>query len=186
MTVLTTSVPNVIDAILHKIRGLAVCDPKTGCQVLDGPPPGPETPDLYVTIGGDVDPTIDGQQDWMSLGAVPGTAPALDERYLLNGYIYAYCGGADDGSGLASSDAQKTARDSAYAVFAAIEAALRVDPCLIAETGVFPNGRGLGTGWVGMNQHRLEQTDPEDDRSSYGRYVTIRFSLAVFHRLYSA
>ena len=185
MTTQVTSVPNVIDALLSKIRALtAVTGAQPPVLVYDGPP-GPDEPDLYVTVGGGTEVVSDGRQTVASLGSAATKPASFDENYAISGWVYSFVGGGDDAGVAGVSDAQKTARDNAYTIFEAISTAIQNDPTLAAETSVFPDGNGLASGWINVEDHRLEQTNPDDDKSAFGRWAFVHWTVRVHKRLYT-
>lgn len=110
----TTSVPDVIDRLLALARALPECAPPV--LVADGYP-GTTLPDRLVTIGGLVTPTADGVADWSALGAQRRT-----EDYEVEVTISCWSGG--------TSVDQKAARDQAYGIFNALDAAVQGDVSL--------------------------------------------------------
>lgn len=183
----TTSIPNVIDALLTKWRGLAVKVAGVDSLIVFDGMPGSYLPDTFACVGGLPGNTVNGAQDWASLGAAyTGTPASRDEKYTITCYARSYVGGSDDAGGTGFSDAQKTARDNAFAVVSVLEDAVRTDPVLRNVTSVFPDGQGLKTGWLSFGtRYDVEQT-PEDDASAEkGRWANVIFEVAVYKRLYS-
>lgn len=183
MTVLVTSIPTVIDALLKQWRALAMTDTNGApVQIFDGYP-GPNIPDTFVQIGGFGPVTAEGTQDWQSLGVAQGTTtgpPTRDEHYDIECLVSSYAGGTD---AAAVTNAQQTARTNCYTILTSIEQAVRQDPKLATPIG----GLGLGTGWVSFGDRiRLEQSYPEstDHSVELGRMATFVFSISVYHRLY--
>ena len=173
MAVSTSSYDVVLDALIAMLRALPSTSGNPPVAVYDGPP-GPNEPDLFVSIAGNGE-TIGGPQEWASLGGTTG-APARDEHYVIDGFVFSIVGG-DNVSGVTGiSDAQKSARDAAYVIFHDFESALRLDPKLSGT---------LRDGWAGIADHRLVQTDPEDPKSQMGRYVVLTFQVGVTNRLHS-
>src|SRR5450631_2408544 len=140
MTIQTSLVPHVIDALITKFQTMSIAglvdsqgNPIQTLPVYDGyPGPSWETP--FVAVGGAAGPTARSRQAWMSLGQnMPG--PAKDERGEIYCMAKAIAGGdgwTGDGTG---ADAQKAARDNAYVIVAAAEAALRSDVQLLGLGG---------------------------------------------------
>jgi hypothetical protein len=186
VTVLTTSIPHAIDAILALVRALNMKVDNDPIEIFDGLA-GPNVPDIFVQIGGVEQVTADGTQQWHSLGSTPGIAPPRDENYQIRCGVFAYIGGADADVSTAS-DAQKAARDIAFTVLAAIETGLRTNPKLLsADAGAdgLIDG-GLGTGWVEFGGHlQLEETTRDDPEAGKGRRAVVLFEIGVFKRLFS-
>lgn len=185
MTILTTSIPDAIDAVLALIRALNLSVGGDPLEVFDGLP-GPQTPDNFVQIGGIEQHTASAVQDWMSLGSTNGLAPARDEKYTIGCGVFCYVGGADAGTS-STSDAQKAARDNAFTVVRDIETGLRQNPKLASATaGDGLISGGLGTGWVAFgDQIELQQTVREDPEAGKGRRAVVLFGITIFKRLYS-
>lgn len=186
MTVLTTSIPSVIDAVCALIRGLNLTVDNDPVEVFDGLA-GPNIPDVYVQVGGIEQTAVTGAQAWHSLGAANGVAPAREERYEINCGVFAYVGGTD-ASNAGASDAQKTARDLAFTIVDAIESALRTNPKLATVTagdGLLP-GNGLGTGWVEFGGRiDLEETTAADPKADMGRRANVVFNIGIYKVLFS-
>lgn len=148
-----TTIFDVVDYLVATIT--AACPPPT--VVYDGFP-GLNRPDVLVSVGGSVDPTIDNAETWASLGA-----KSKDENYTVNCYVSAYVGGGEPTD-------QKVARDAAKTAFNAIELAIRADTTL--------GGHVLVGGIDGV---RLEQTD--DTTASDGRIAEIHFVVRCMARI---
>ncbi len=173
MTVVVSSFPDVVDALLSKIRGLAaVTGAVPPVTVYDGFS-GPNVPDVFVQVGGEAEPTADGAQDWAVLGDFD-----RDERYVVNCYVFAFVGGSDDSGTSGAGDAQKTARDRAFVIVHAIETALRSDPTLA-------NGGTALVTWCGFgNPHfTVEQSDETDPDLAKGRKCRVAFGVEIYKRL---
>jgi len=185
MTILTTSIPDAIDAAVALVRALNLTVGGDPLEVFDGFP-GPNAPDNFVQIGGLEQTATSATQEWMSLGSTNGLAPARDEKYTINCATCCYVGGSD-ADGTSTSDAQKSARDNAFTIVRAIEVGIRENPKLASATaGDGLISGGLGTGWVAFGDHiELQQTDAQDPRAGMGRKAVVLWDLAIFKRLYS-
>lgn len=188
MTIQTSLVPHLIDALISKFSTMTVTgltdssgNPMQTLPVYDGYP-GPNFEDAFVCVGGLPQPTARSRQTWMSLGQnMPG--PAKDEKGEIYCMAMAAAGGdgwTGDGTG---ADAQKIARDNAYAIVAAAENALRSDLTLLGLGGAAAGVPLLGTGWCGVLAGDLRQTDESDSAS--GRYAVVDFTVDWFTRLRS-
>lgn len=179
MPTVTTTMPTVIDGLLALFRGLDAVTSDKQAAVFDGLP-GPQVPEKFIQVGG-VDPiTGDGAQDWASLGVASG-APSRDENYTISVYVSCYVGGAGaDQSDIA--DAQKTARDNAFTLVAAMEAGLRADPVLATTLG----SPFATTGWISWGGRvQLEETTMDSPDADLGRRAVVAIEIGVFARLYS-
>lgn len=186
MTIQVTSIPDALDAILALIRALNLKVENDPVEVFDGLA-GPNVPDVFVQVGGIDQTAVDGDQEWHSFGSPAGIAPNRDERYRINCGVFAYVGGADAGESSAS-DAQKSARDIAFTILAAIERGLRENVKLeSADNGA--DGLivgGLNVGWVEFGGHMsLEETTRNDPEAGKGRRAVVLFEVGVFKRLSS-
>lgn len=193
MTVHVTAVPNVIDALLTKFRGLSVAITDAEGNVLPKTPivfdglPVAGLDDVIVSVGGGPDPTGESHQTWGALGQ-PGSvggAPARDETAIIRCYASSYVGGADEDGAASPNDAQKAARDNAYAIVKAAEVSLRNDPQLLGLGGAAVGVPLLGTGWISVTTGTLHQTKDTDPNASIGRVATVEFFVEYFSRLYS-
>lgn len=171
-----SSIPAVIDYLLATLRALSiVTNPTTPVQVFDGFP-GPSIPDDFVAIGGGSFPTANGPEDWAAIGALK-----RDEDYLVEIAISAYRGGSSDSNNpLDSSNAQKTARDRAFAIWSAIDGAVRGTQ---AKVTLGPPGSPTINMWSGITDITVEQTDVNDPNALMGRRCTIVFYLHVRNRI---
>lgn len=183
MAVQTTVYPDVVDALLLMFRTLALASPTDGVPVpvYDGFS-GPGYPNLFVQIGGEPEPVGDGRQEWISLGSSNGGVPASrDEFVSIHCYVYSVIGGDDDLAQDGASDAQKTARDNAFFVVRAIEAALRNDVFL--ANGGTPVLRSAAWASFGESHFVVNQTGPDDDTRF--RACRVDFDVSYRNRLYS-
>lgn len=180
-TVQTSATTAVLDGLLSTFRAMAATTGNPPVTVYDGEP-GEQPEDLFIQIGGGLsDVTATAQQDWRSLGISGGAAPTRDERGTITCYASAWVGGVDAGT-LSTSDAQKTARDQAFALVAACEVAVRDDPKLTIPIG----GSGLGTGWISFGTRiELVQPDSQDPELSKGRRAVVVFDIEWYTYLYS-
>jgi hypothetical protein len=176
-----TTYPTFVDQLLGKIRALPQCAPPV--FVYDGIQ-GPNSPDLYVAVGGMSEPTEEGTVEWAELGA-----DAQWEDYEVQSYIYSWVGGDDNfGQGSngndAVNDAQKTARDNAFTVYNAINAALLADVNFylsnLAAGGTMPLVQ-----WCNISKKTLLQTPAaaDGDTGQRGRAARIDFSIYVRARI---
>ena len=186
MTILTTSIPDAIDAIVALARALDLTVGGDPLEVFDGWP-GPQAPDNFMQVGGIDQTAASGTQEWMSLGSTNGIAPARDENYTIKCGVFCFVGGADADATSTSDDAQKTARDNAFTIVRAFETGLRENPKLASATaGDGLISGGLGTGWVAFGgQIELQETDPTNPRAGMGREAVVLFEVGIFKRLYS-
>lgn len=168
----TSSVPQVIDALIacfeDSLSGTAV-------EVFDGLPV--DLPDGFVAIGGDIDPVADGEQEWAGLGN-----SAMNETYDVLGQISTAVGGTgtanpDATPNSLASNAQKGARDAAYAILSTITNAILNDKQLIAW------GAPFQAGWVSMVRLTAQETSYNDSESEKGRRCDLKFSVRVRNRL---
>ena len=184
-TVLTTTQPDCIDALVTLFRGLSTVTGNPPVAVYDGEPGG-QSEDKYLQVGGGSTPTtVAGTQAWGPFGISGVTAPTRDETFVIICYAYAFVGGVQDGSNTAS-DAQKTARDQAYALVRDAETGLRTDPKLI--TAMTANGvtnPGVGTGWIALTRMDLLQNDSTDPQLGLGRRAIVEFDITVYSRRYT-
>lgn len=152
-----TSVPDVLDYLYQLIGGLPECTPPV--TVSDGWP-GVFQPQTMVCIGGGPE---DDEQSTTRDFAVMGTGPNnLLEEYDVLIYIRAWTGGTD----------QKPARDNAFTLAKAIEAAIRADMNLGGTIAHYYPAH--------LNASRLRQT--KADTATAGRVAEIRLTLHVKHR----
>ncbi|MGV4984515.1 hypothetical protein ACVB8X_13925 [Streptomyces sp. NRAIS4] len=134
----SSRVPQLIDALVAVLQAAAGLD---GVKVVDGPLVSDSAVSEFVFVGYDGDPegefmTAQTTQQWAGLGA-----KAKNEDITLTGAILVQRGGID----------VKACRDRTFAIFAAVEAAVRADPSL-----------GLGTPTVcsvSETSFHTEQTD---------------------------
>lgn len=103
---------DVIDYLVTTFTALpALAGPAV---VFDGHP-GPNMPDLLLSVGGTVDPTVDATDVWATIGA-----RQKEEDYRVRCYISSWAGGNSNAD-------QKAARNSAKTVYYAVDAAIRND-----------------------------------------------------------
>lgn len=161
--------PTFVDQLLAKIRALPAC--AAPVVVFDGTE-GAARPDLFVAVGGSVEPTGDATEEWAELGA-----KAMWESIDVNCRIWSWVGG-DDNAGQGSnndagSDAQKTARDAAFNVLWAIDTALRADTNFLTQNGGTPLVQ-----WCNISKWSADQT-PASDSGAKGRSCLIKFTVYV-------
>lgn len=189
MTAKVSLVPNVIDALLTKIRGLTatVLDAEGNSipiLVFDGYP-GSNLEDTFVSVGGGMDPTAESHEQFISLGqpGAVGGAPARDETATIRIYVQAYVGGADETGQSAPDDAQKTARDHAYTIVSALAVSLRGDPQLTGLGGAVAGVPLLTSGWCELRATALHQTN--ELNAAQGRIAFVECAVDYYARLYS-
>jgi hypothetical protein len=146
-----TTIDAVIDALLALIAGLPEC--AAPVFVSDGYPI--SEPNTIVTVGGTVEPVVEGDHSWAEIGHL-----AREEDYLVQVVISAYDGGF----------VQKTARDQAFTIFRAIDAALVADPTLGGLVRI-----------CASTLLSLKQTDIET--ASRGRFAALTFHVHVKNRI---
>lgn len=106
-----SSIPNAVDAIVALIQGRPEL---SGVQVVDGFPGTWQGNDI-VTVGGSVDPVVDGAQNWASLGR-----KRVRENYAIEVIITVNRG----------LEKQKDSRDAAFGYYNAIAQGVLTDPTL--------------------------------------------------------
>lgn len=156
MTV-TSTIPAAIDALVTMLTvrpALAV----PGTLVVDGYPANARSIKQLITIGGQVDATATGTQEFASLGARRRT-----EDYTIR----VYCSAVDAD--------QKKARDAAFALMAEVEDLLRTDPTLGGVTSMYAEAGGD----VVLDQ---SSEDP-DTMPSGGRWAAVSFDVHVVNRI---
>ncbi len=184
----TSALPGVMLALLQKFASLDYSlgntqDPTL--YIFDGIT-GPNLPDNYVSLGGEQDPAASGEQQWANLGAT-----AVNEDITIECEVSSYVGGTDDGSNWSPSstvtdqvaqvsDAQLSARTNAFAIYAAIEVALKNDPQLAAV-----DNPPTGLLWTKVGQReQIIQTARNDPESMKGRRCRLIFTIYGKVRLY--
>jgi hypothetical protein len=171
-----TTYPTFIDQLLSKCRALPQC--AAPVIVYDGLQ-GPDSPDLFLAVGGMAEPTEDGTVEWAELGD-----EAQWEDYEVACYIWSWVGGDDNaGQGSAAdavSDAQKTARDNAFTIYNAVNGALLADVMFLATNGGQPLVQ-----WCNVSHKTVHQTPAaaEADDGSMGRSCRIDFRIHVRARI---
>lgn len=167
-----SSIPAVVDQIITTIAGLTViATPTVGTQFTDGYP-GANMPDVVVSIGGADVTMATRQTEWAQLGVLRQW-----ELYEVHGAVSASVGG-DGQAPESASDAQKVARDRAFAVINAIDNALRADPTL---GGVLQNGTTSTCGWARFAVFNVEETTEKD--AALGRNCTVKFAIDIRARI---
>ncbi len=166
----TSSYPAVIDLLLAKIRALPECAEPV--KVFDGIP-GPYAPKTFVTIGGQVDPTEEGEVAWAELGA-----RSTWEIYEVACYVNSWVGGTDN-TGTTAGDAQKTARDNVFTIYNAIQTALLADVNLSVQNGGTPACLFQGTNSLVVHQTPVNANDD----GAKGRVCQINFRVHVKARI---
>jgi hypothetical protein len=152
-----TSIPDVIDYLVTTIRNLPACaDPVV---VTDGWA-GTYQPQSMVCIGGGPD---DDEHSSVRDYAVLGNGPRnLEESYEIPIYVRCFQGGTD----------LKPARDAAFTIYKAIEAAIRADT----------NLGGNITAPVPARISALDIKPTVPAANTRGRAVELRCAVAVRHR----
>lgn len=151
MATLGSTMPAVIDQLITQFQGLTFTFPIGGVDyaVTDGFP-GDFAPQLIISVGGTANPTGVDKVVWAGLGA-----GRRWENYLIEVVISVVVGGDGSLTPETAGDAQKTARDIAFAAGHAIESNLLGDLTL---GGVFTAAGRLG-GWMnGVSDLTLHQT----------------------------
>lgn len=168
----TPSMPRVIDYLVTTFRALPLTQvPTLPWSVFDGFP-GQMIPDNFIAIGGGSTPTAYGPENWALIGALK-----RDENYLVEIALASYVGGSSDSQNQTDySNAQQTARNQAFAMFNAIDGALRGTPQKVTLAG----NVNIASELTDIN---VEQSDLNDPLVKLGRRCTIVFYLHVLNRI---
>ncbi|MGA8332160.1 MAG: hypothetical protein WB777_23155 [Mycobacterium sp.] len=148
----------MVDALRALMAGIA--DAPTA--VFDGLP-ATELPDVYAAFGGTIDPSIDGDIQWGSIGGPPRVTY---EDYEVHGEI-SYLQRGEDLNGL-----QKIVRDGAFLIFNEFKAAVLADPTL-----------GQICMWALPGKPATVQTGPGDAEAATGRRTDLHFVVRVQNRM---
>lgn len=153
-----SSIPAVLDALVALMAGIDDAPQ----SVFDGVE-STELPDVYAVIGGTIDPVVDGDIEWGSIGRPPAVTY---EEYEIHVEI-SYLQRSEDLEGV-----QKIARDGAFLIFNEFKAAISADPTL-----------GQICMWAIPGKVGLLQTEPDADEVATGRRADIVFVVRARNRM---
>ncbi|HEY3924354.1 MAG TPA: hypothetical protein VGL75_07315 [Acidothermaceae bacterium] len=153
-----SSIPAVVDALVALMTGIA----DAPAAVYDGAENTNE-PDVYAIIGGTIDPVVDGDMEWGSIGRPPAVTY---EEYEVHVEI-SYLQHSEDLEGV-----QKIVRDGAFLIFNEFKAAIQADPTL-----------GQICMWALPGKLGLIQTAAGDAEIATGRRADIPFVVRVRNRM---
>ena len=153
-----SSIPAVVDALIALMAGITDAPTAT----FDGLP-ATTLPDVYAMIGGTIDPVVDGDIEWGSIGRPPAVTY---EDYEVHAEISFLQRGEDLG-GL-----QKIVRDGAFLIFNEFKAAVLADPTL-----------GQVCMWALPGKVGLLETGDGDAEAATGRRADIPFVVRVRNRM---
>ncbi len=166
-----STVPGVILALNEKLSTLTwptLAGNDQAVSVYDGMT-GPSEPANYVTIAaGSGAVKMRDAGTWTQL-----QAPHREEAYSVGLEISCLVGGSDDVGDFGLSDAQRSSRANAFAIFATIQTAVRTDMRLTSVADP------PGILWSSVAVSGIDQTGEDDPESQAGRACTLRVDFHV-------
>lgn len=177
LTPTVSTIPGTVLALMEKLQGLTwptLLGTDNNVEVFDGIT-GTSVPANYVTLGAGTGIKVEPGKTWTPLGA-----PHYEEAFSVGCEVSCLVGGSNLPGDFGVSDAQRSARSNAFAIFETIRTALRADLRLTNVTDP------PGILWSSVKiTGDVVQTDEEDPEAAAGRACTLPFSFYAVAVVYS-